>query len=281
MTVQTLFHSEGFLAVGSLTFKGALLLVEGQDVVLQVEGSGVGPVAALSWTLEHNSFRQVNLLVLLKEPGVLELLIALVAQDHVLVVTLVLKILCPGFSDKGTAFLFARITFMHLLMTFQFAGHWETLLTAFKVTLERQEVGVFILMDFKLVILLEGLSTATVHAHIQLVLVLVLAKHMLFQVGFGGERVFTSIMFTLKRLVSAVRQLVSGKVEVSREAFTTAFMLTHKGFLPGVLAHVCLQLPRLVKRCITVLERANEVFNRNFNSFSHHVTRYRYYKAAR
>lgn len=52
-------------------------------MVLQVEGSGVGPVTALSWTLEYNSLRQMNLLVLLKEPGILELLIALVAQDRV------------------------------------------------------------------------------------------------------------------------------------------------------------------------------------------------------
>lgn len=46
-------HGKGLAAAGMLTHEGALFLVEGEDVALEVEGGGVGAAAACPWTPAH------------------------------------------------------------------------------------------------------------------------------------------------------------------------------------------------------------------------------------
>lgn len=55
-----------------------LLLVEGQDVALQVEGGGVGAMTAVSRTQKHQPGFGVNVLVLLQEPPISERLLTFV-----------------------------------------------------------------------------------------------------------------------------------------------------------------------------------------------------------
>lgn len=46
-------HGKGLAAAGMLAHEGALLLVEGEDVALEVERGGVGAAAACPWTPTH------------------------------------------------------------------------------------------------------------------------------------------------------------------------------------------------------------------------------------
>ena len=46
-------HGKGLAAASMLAHEGALLLVEGEDVALEVEGGGVGAAAACPWTPAH------------------------------------------------------------------------------------------------------------------------------------------------------------------------------------------------------------------------------------
>lgn len=46
-------HGKGLAAAGVLAHEGALLLMEGEDVALEVEGGGVGAATACPWTPAH------------------------------------------------------------------------------------------------------------------------------------------------------------------------------------------------------------------------------------
>ena len=46
-------HGKGLAAAGMLAHEGALLLMEGEDVALEVEGGGVGAATACPWTPAH------------------------------------------------------------------------------------------------------------------------------------------------------------------------------------------------------------------------------------
>lgn len=53
MPAEALLHGKGLAAASMLAHEGALLLVEGEDVALEVEGGGVGAAAACPWTPAH------------------------------------------------------------------------------------------------------------------------------------------------------------------------------------------------------------------------------------
>lgn len=53
MPAEALLHGKGLAAASMLTHEGALFLVEGEDVALEVEGGGVGAAAACPWTPAH------------------------------------------------------------------------------------------------------------------------------------------------------------------------------------------------------------------------------------
>lgn len=59
-------HGKCLAAAGVITCEGALLLVEGENMALEVEHSCVGPAAAFSGTSTHCPFRGMSFHVLLE-----------------------------------------------------------------------------------------------------------------------------------------------------------------------------------------------------------------------
>lgn len=138
VTLQTLFHGEGFPTACVGTGEGSLLFVEGADVALQVEHLSEGSVTSLSGAFEYHPGLRVHVLMLLQEPGVLELLVALLTLQCGPVLLLpVLQILRPRLPCEAAALLLAGVTLMHLLMSLQLTGHSEPHLTAFMSALIR------------------------------------------------------------------------------------------------------------------------------------------------
>lgn len=214
VTLETLPHGEGLPTACVGASEGTQLLVEGADVTLQVESCGVRPITAVSWTLKDHPHVRVNLLMLVQEPRVSELLVALVAPDCLSVLFLpVLQVLSPGLSCEAAAFFTAGITSVHLLMSLQLAGEGETHLTSFISALILRLLRVLLThVGLQLLVFLELQTTALMFTDILQLLVLlgVCPDHVSGPVWVGGEGFRTSVLGTFERPLPAVCEIVSG-----------------------------------------------------------------------
>lgn len=79
--ILSYLHGKGLSTASMRTGEGPQLLMEGANVVLQVEWCGEGPFTTLSGTFQHQAHLRVNLLVLLQKPRIPEHLVALVTRQ--------------------------------------------------------------------------------------------------------------------------------------------------------------------------------------------------------
>lgn len=258
VSLEAPFHGERLAAAFVSADKLAHILVEGADVALQVEESGVRPAAALSGTTEDHSHLRVDVLVLVQEPGVPELLAALITPDNTPVVLLpVLQELRPGPPREGATFLLARVPPVHLLVSLQLAGEGESHLAAFKGALVRRLLSVLLThVRVQLFVLPEFKSAAVVLADVLLAVLAMNAAGVSLQVGVGGEGLRAAFYGAEKRLRPGVTELVPRQVVLGAEGLTAALALTGEGLHSGVFAQVSVQLPLFVINGRAVGKRA-------------------------
>lgn len=124
------------------------------------------------------------------------------------------------------------------------------LCTATESTTKRQKLLVLRLMSFKLVPLVEMLSTVLVPAFIFLPLVMVNSSHVVLHAANCGKGLGTAVILTPVPFLAAVTELVSGELEPGMIALVT--VLTGEWLQLYVPAHMSLQSPCLSKCSATV-----------------------------
>lgn len=210
MTLEALVHGERLPTAGVGADEGSVLLVEGADVALQVEGSGERPVTGIPGTFEDHSHFRVDVLMLLQKPGVPEHSATLLTlQGDSMLLLPVLHVLSPGLPCEITALLFAGVPSMHLLVTLQFAGEAESHLAAFISALIRGQLSVLLThVRFEQFVLLELEAAALKLADVFPRLQAVDAADVSGPVCVGGEGLRAAVHGAPERLLSAVTELV-------------------------------------------------------------------------
>lgn len=224
VTLETLLHGEGLPTASVGAGEGPLLLVEGVDVALQVEGRGERPVAALPGALENHSCVRMDALMLLQEPGVPEHLGAAITPEEEPVLLLpVPQVVCPGLPCEAAGLLLAGISSVHLLVSLQLTWEGESHVAAFISALVRWQLSVLLThVGLQLLVLLELEPAALKLTDVFLVFLSVDAAEVPGPVGVGGEGLRAALCTALEGLHAAVGELVPGQVIGAAEGLTAA-----------------------------------------------------------
>lgn len=264
VALEALPHGEGLPAARVGAGEGAQVLVEGFDVVLQVEHRGERPVAAVPGAPEDHAHVGVDALMLLQEPGVPEHLAALVApQGEPVLLLPVLQVLRPGLSREAAALLLAGVPPVHLLVPLQLAGEGEPHLASLVGALVRRQLGVLLAhVGLELLVLPELQPAALELANVLPLLPRVYAAHVPGPVRVGGEGLPAAVRGAQKRPDAAVAEVVPRQVVGAAEGLAAAVAAARVRLHSRVFTQVSVQLPLLVVGRRAAGDRADETLLR-------------------